>query len=141
MLRFFALQDDLASYEGRLSRFLDVYMRTNAKISEAKIKKLRNLFNATLAICMQVFGDSVFADTTKDKPRQSIVHYDLLMSSMAAKRKADVTGKEEKIRKAFEKLCKNGDFQRTLSGGIQNKASILKRRELWARLVNPILGS
>ncbi len=141
VLRFFALQDDLASYEGRLSRFLDVYMRTNAKISEAKIKKLRNLFNATLAICMQVFGDSVFADTTKDKPRQSIVHYDLLMSSMAAKRKADVTGKEEKIRKAFEKLCKNEDFQRTLSGGIQNKASILKRRELWARLVNPILGS
>lgn len=141
VLRFFALQDDLASYEGRLSRFLDVYMRTNAKIPEVKIIRLKKLFNATLAICTQVFGESVFSDTTKDKPRQSIVHYDLLMSSMAAMTKAKISGNEEKIRKAFEKLCKNADFQRTLSGGIQNKASILKRRELWGKLVKPILAS
>jgi hypothetical protein len=51
---------------------------------------------------------------------------------------AQIKGKEEKIRKAFEKLCKNVDFQRTLSGGIQNKISILKRRELWGKLLNPI---
>ncbi|WP_426117424.1 DUF262 domain-containing protein [Massilia sp. PWRC2] len=30
VLRFFALQDDLASYKGRLSKFLDTYMRENA---------------------------------------------------------------------------------------------------------------
>lgn len=141
VLRFFALQDDLGSYEGRLSKFLDGYMRTNAKISEAKIKKFRTLFNATLAICKQVFGDSVFADTTKEKPRQSIVHYDLLMSSMSSITKSKASGKEGRIQKAFEKLCKNTDFQRTLSGGIQNKASILKRRELWGKLVKPILVS
>ena len=141
VLRFFALQDDLASYEGRLSRFLDVYMRTNAKIAEPKIKKLKLLFSTTLAVCKQVFGDSVFADTTKDKPRQSIVHYDLLMSSMATVNKAKVAGKEQDIRHAFEKLCKNSSFQRTLSGGIQNKASILRRRELWGKLLKPILES
>ncbi|MBK9359709.1 MAG: DUF262 domain-containing protein [Rubrivivax sp.] len=140
VLRFFALQDDLASYEGRLSKFLDVYMRENANASQAKIKKLRALFNSTLAVCSQIFGNTVFADTTKDKPRQSIVHYDLLMSSMSSLAKADINGKEEKIRKAFEKLCKNVEFQRTLSGGIQNKSSILKRRELWNKLVKPILA-
>ena len=140
VLRFFALQDDLASYEGRLSKFLDVYMRENANASQAKIKKLRALFNSTLAVCSQIFSNTVFADTTKDKPRQSIVHYDLLMSSMSSLAKADINGKEEKIRKAFEKLCKNVEFQRTLSGGIQNKSSILKRRELWNKLVKPILA-
>lgn len=141
VLRFLALQDDLASYEGRLSKFLDIYMRENSNISQAKIKKLRNLFNSTLAICLQVFGDNAFSDTTKDKPRQSIVHYDLLMSSMSSLSKANVTGKEERIRKAFEKLCKNVEFQRTLSGGIQNKSSILKRRQLWGKLFKPILAS
>ncbi|WP_369943695.1 DUF262 domain-containing protein [Xanthomonas medicagonis] len=141
VLRFFALQDDLESYEGRLSKFLDVYMRENANISHTKIAKLRSLFNSTLAACEQIFGESVFADTTKNKPRQSIVHYDLLMSSMAPVKKTDINGKEEKIRKAFEKLCKKADFQRTLSGGIQNKSSILKRRELWEKLIKPILSS
>lgn len=141
VLRFFALQDDLESYEGRLSKFLDTHMRENADMPQTKIKKLRSLFTSTLAVCEHIFGESVFADTTKDKPRQSIVHYDLLMNSMASLKKADVVGKEEKIRKAFEKLCKNAEFQRTLSGGIQNKSSILKRRELWHKLIKPILAS
>ena len=141
VLRFFALQDDLVGYEGRLSRFLDVYMRTNAKISEEKIQKLTALFGATMATCTQIFGESVFSDTTKNRPRQSIVHYDLLMSSMSTMSKAKILGKKERIRKAFEALCMKPEFQRTLSGGIQNKASILKRRELWRKLVTPIIES
>lgn len=141
VLRFFALQDDLASYEGRLSRFLDAYMRENAKMSDAKIRKLKSLFNTTLIVCKQIFGDSVFADTTKAQPRQSIVHYDLLMSSMSKVDTRRVKGKEKDIKLAFEKLCRNTNFQRTLSGGIQNKASILRRRELWSKLVSPILES
>ena len=139
VLRFFALQDDLASYEGRLSKFLDVYMRDNANLSAAKIKKLRTMFNTTLAICEQIFGESAFTDTTKNQPRQSIVHYDLLMSSMSSIKKTEISGKEEKIRIAFQKLCRNQDFQKTLSGGIQNKSSILKRRELWETLISPII--
>lgn len=141
VLRFFALQDDLANYEGRLSKFLDAYMRTNANISESKIKQLKSSFNRTLAICEYIFADTVFSDTTKDKPKQSIVYYDLLMSSLAGLTKTAIENKEEKIRRAFKKLCTNQDFQRTLSGGIQNKSSILRRRDLWKKLIDPIVGS
>jgi len=139
VLRFFALQDDLAGYEGRLSRFLDSYMRENAKASEEKLKKLEVSFVKTLGLCQQIFGETVFADTTKEKPRQSIVHYDLLMNSLFRYTKSKIRGKEAKIQEAFEKLCKNSEFQRTLSGGIQNKGSILKRRELWEKLLKPIM--
>lgn len=139
VLRFFALQDDLASYEGRLSRFLDSYMRENAKASEEKLRKLKASFISTLGICQQIFGETVFTDTTKEKPRQSIVHYDLLMNSLSTYTKSKIRGKEGKIHTAFEKLCKNSEFQRTLSGGIQNKGSILKRRELWEKLLKPIM--
>lgn len=141
VLRFFALQDNLAGYEGRLSRFLDSYMRANANLAEPKIIKLKTSFTTTLAVCKNIFGDSVFTDTTKERPKQSIVHYDLLMNSMTGIAKSKVKGKEAMIRQAFEKLCMNANFQRTLSGGIQNKASILKRRELWNKLIKPIIGS
>lgn len=139
VLRFFALQDDLAGYEGRLSRFLDSYMKENARASDARIKKLKASFNNTLEVCQQIFGETVFTDTTKDKPRQSIVHYDLLMNSLSKYTKSQIKGKESKIQEVFEKLCKKSEFQRTLSGGIQNKVSILKRRELWEKLLKPIM--
>lgn len=139
VLRFFALQEDLAIYEGRLSKFLDTYMQKNARTPNAQVSKLRAQFNKTLEICKQVFGDSVFTDTTKDRPQQSVVHYDLLMHSFADIEKSKVKGKEAAIVKAFETLCKDSGFQATLSGGIQNKASILRRREFWNKRLHPIL--
>jgi hypothetical protein len=69
------------------------------------------------------------------------VHYDLLMHSFAKVTKAKVKNKKGKIISAFSDLCGDAGFQRTLSGGIQNKASILKRRELWSKRLNPILGA
>ncbi len=141
ILRFFALQDNLEAYEGRLSRFLDTYMRSNATVSEAQIARLRKLFTTTLGVCQNVFGNHAFMDMTKSQPRQSIVHYDLLMHSFSGISKTKATSKKREIVAAFEKLCGRTDFQRTLSGGIQNKSSILKRRELWSKLLNPILGN
>lgn len=140
VLRFFALQKDLAGYEGRLSKFLDAYMHENARIPEAQVEKLKKQFNKTLEICKHIFGDSVFMDTTKVRPKQSIVHYDLLMHSFADIAKSKVNAKEAKIVKAFENLCGDPGFQATLSGGIQNKASILRRREFWSKKLRPILG-
>jgi hypothetical protein len=115
-------------------------MRENSKISEEKLDKLRKLFNKSLEMCIQVFGKNVFIDTTKNKPKQSIVYYDLLMHGMANIPKSKIKGQEAKIRAAFVTLCEKSDFQRTLSGGIQNKSSILKRRQIWEKLIGPILG-
>lgn len=140
VLRFFALQEDLASYEGRLSKFLDAYMHENARISTATVENLREQFIQTLGICKQVFGESMFTDTTKDRHKQSIVHYDLLMHSFAGITNSEINGKEAAIVAAFESLCRDPGFQATLSGGIQNKTSILRRRDFWRKKINPILG-
>lgn len=140
VLRFFALQGDLDGYEGRLSRFLDSYMSENAKTSESNIRKLKTLFSNTLSTCELIFGENVFADTTKSMPRQSIVHYDLLMNSLSKYKKTEIKGKEQKIRDAFEKLCRKSDFQKTLSGGIQKQSYILKRRVLWEKLLNAAMA-
>lgn len=140
VLRFFALQEDLAGYEGRLSKFLDAYMKNHSDITKAQGEKLKRLFNKTLEICKDIFGESVFMDTTKSRPKQSIVHYDLLMNSFSGVTKNKVKGKEDKIIKEFKILCKNSGFQATLSGGIQNKLSILRRRTLWSKKLNLIIG-
>ncbi|OWP50749.1 DUF262 domain-containing protein [Pseudomonas nitroreducens] len=135
VLRFFALKGDLNDYEDKLSKYLDSYMEKNQKISSREAKSLANEFIETLEKCKIVFGGDIFIDTTKQRRRQSMVYYDLLMHSLIPIDKAVIEKKKTNIKSAFTDLCKNKDFQRSLSGGLQNKASILKRRVLWEKLL------
>ena len=43
--------------------------------------------------------------------------------------------KKDKIKKAYATLCASENFQRTLSGGLQNKGAIIRRREEWNSLL------
>ncbi|XOK61583.1 DUF262 domain-containing protein [Paenibacillus elgii] len=131
VLRFFAMRGDLDDYEGKLSKYLDAYMRENQNITEAQSRDLKNIFSETLDKCISVFGEDVFMDITKDKPRRSVVYYDLLMWSFLKYEKEYLISKQKNIKLKFEEMCELDEFQRTLSGGLQRKNSILKRRQLW----------
>ena len=136
VLRYFAFHGDLANYDGRkLGKFLDEYMEAKAEIDPETAESMKNDFNDSLNRCIRTFGDTVFCDITKNRKRQSIVYYDLLMHSLSSLDDQQVDEKRDNILEAFRRLCKSKDFQRTLSGGLQNKTSIEKRREIWGRLL------
>lgn len=135
ILRYFALQGDLSSYGGLLSKYLDDFMLANANASKAQCKKLEDNFSHSLNNCLTVFGKDVFIGTSKKTTKQSMVYYDLLMPSLGAMSTSQITKAKPKIKAAFTALCSLEAFQKTLSGGLQNKASILKRRKLWKDLL------
>ncbi|MBD0778474.1 DUF262 domain-containing protein [Maribacter sp. ANRC-HE7] len=138
ILRFFALQEDLSDYQDKLNKFLDNYMEQNQNPSDKKITELRRLFNSSIERVLNVFGDESFIDINKDRKRQSMVYYDLLMWSFSDKTDEYIESNKEQIRTRFKQLCADVELQRTLSGGLQNKSSILKRRELWAKKLSEI---
>jgi len=140
VLRFFALQDDFTKYGDRLLKFLDGYMRTNQNMPLKEIKRLEHLFNESMDKCIAIFGETAFMDTNKGKPRQSIVYYDLLMHSFSVKKKKMLLRNKSKIIESFKKLCNTDNFQKTLSGGTQNKSSIIRRRDLWEKILRSRLG-
>lgn len=132
VLRFFALRENsLNSYGGKLHKFLDHFMRENQNLSKEEIDRLKTLFQETLNKCLEVFGEQSFINTSKQKGKQSIVYYDLLMWSFSKKQQSFITQNKEKIKQKFDDLCQMDEFQKTLSGGLQSKNSILKRRQLW----------
>ncbi|MBQ4901346.1 DUF262 domain-containing protein [Paenibacillus sp. Marseille-P2973] len=131
VLRFFGMQGDLEDYESRLSKYLDKYMRENQNLSEEKVYELKKLFLETLDKCITIFEEDVFMDISKDRPRRSVVYYDLLMWSFSKYDKDFLVRNKETLNKKFEEMCSLDEFQRTLSGGLQRKTSIIKRRELW----------
>lgn len=140
VLRFFALKGDLEDYEDKLSKYLDSYMQKNQNLSPKEERKFIAEFREALDKCKIVFGKDVFIDTTKQRRRQSMVYYDLLMHSLLPISNELTEKNKERIKAAFIKLCKDKDFQRSLSGGLQNKASILKRRALWEKLLEKAIN-
>lgn len=136
VLRYFALSGDLEMYKDNLSKFLDGYMEEKSGIEKNRVDELEGQFKKSLRNCIEVFGGDVFIDTSKEKRRQSVVYYDLLMPSLGAYSLAEVKRSKAKIVKAFNELCKDKRFQKTLSGGLQSKAAIVARRGIWERILS-----
>jgi Protein of unknown function DUF262 len=141
VLRYFALKGDLKSYQGRLSRYLDDFMNSKQNIGEEEIKEMESEFIGALKKCVLVFGHDVFIDTTKGRKRQSMVYYDLLMYSFNEIPENLIVEHKELIKSSFIELCKLDSFQRALSGRLQNKSSILRRRQLWGDLLDKAIGT
>lgn len=135
VLRFFALEGNLGGYTDRLSVYLDQFMEAHVTTTQAECDVFEQRFNQALNNCLEVFGDESFIDTSKVRARQSMVYYDLLMPSLGALTPGKAKKSKAKIKVAFIELCKSAAFQKTLSGGLQNKSSIIKRRSIWKTLL------
>lgn len=140
VLRFFAMRGDLSDYQGNFSKYLDSFMHKNQNASDEDIEEMRKLFNDTLNKCFLVFGDDVFSDLTKERPRQRMAYYDLLMWSFQDLDLEFLSENKDKIKEAFGQLCTLNEFQKTNSGGLQKKSSIIKRRRLWNQKLSDING-
>lgn len=142
VLRFFAFSEvaDLHGYEGVLSIYLNDYMERKCQIEASETAILRTKFLAALDNCMNVFAGDVFRDATRGSKRDGFIYYDLLMTTVGLLDKSLVTKKAAAIKAAFNELCRSGEFRKTLSGGLQSKSSILKRRNLWQPLLQKAIN-
>lgn len=132
VLRYFAFKEAPEQYGDNLSKFLDNFMEKAAKFDDAQISQLRKEFKASLAACKIVFDDGeLFSDISKERRRQGIVYYDLLMSSLGKIPAKTLRANRAKIREAFTALCASSDFKRLTAGGLQRKTSITRRNTLW----------
>ena len=137
VLRFFALDSDLENYDSKLSEYLDLYMSVNQNIESNIAKEMYHSFITTLNKCIRTY-DKPFVDTTLGKPRQSVAYYDLIMHSFKNLTDEFIDSNKDALIEKFEELCVIPEFQKTLSGGLQQKSSIIKRRELWKGKIEEI---
>lgn len=137
VLRFFALDNELDNYESKLSEYLDKYMSDKQNIELVEAEEMKSVFASTLNKCLRTF-ERPFVDTTLAKPRQSVAYYDLIMHSFKTLPDEFIDMNKESLIIKFEELCGQDDFQKTLSGGLQQKASIIRRRELWQQKIEEI---
>jgi len=140
VLRYFAMQGDLNDYEDNLSKYLDKYIDANQIADAETISALRTDFISTLKKCLFVFDNNPFINTAKERQRQGLVYYDLLMWDFRNRTMEFLTTNKDAIVAKFNDLCLDLNFDKTLSGGLQSKSAILKRRKLWLEKINNING-
>lgn len=138
ILRFFALNDNLESYDNKLSKYMDKYMKSKLNISTEGIDSLREKFNNTLEKCLLIFEGTVFTNPRKQQPRQSLALYDLIMWSLSNEDISFLERNRQKIFDAYCDLCETTEFSKTMAGGLQQKSSIMTRRNLWIKKLNEI---
>lgn len=138
VLRFFSMQTDLDDYEDVLSKYLDRYASKNQNLEPELIAGLKVEFIKTLEKCLYVFDGRPFIDITKERPKQSLVHYDLLMWSFRNLTDEFINKYKDDIARNFNELCEDGRFIRTLSGGLQKKSALIRRREVWMEKLGAI---
>ncbi|HDX8341994.1 TPA: DUF262 domain-containing protein [Aeromonas dhakensis] len=137
VLRYFAFSDNksLDRFSSTLKDFLDTFMEDNALCDDEKIAQFRDKFKRALAICVKVFGDDVFVNPVAEKKKKGLVHYDLVMTTVGELPDDVIEAHSNNIKAAYAELCTSEDFKRTLSGGLQDKSRVVKRRAIWQELL------
>ncbi|GAB2786771.1 hypothetical protein GCM10027040_11050 [Halomonas shantousis] len=143
VLRFFAFSDDsgLTGFNTNLKDFLDDYMEQNSELDVEALEEYRCSFNKALENCIEVFGDNVFTNPAAERKRKGLVHYDLLMPTVGRLDHDVAKAKKDDIKDAYLALCESDDFKRTLSGGLQNRSSILRRKQSWSQLLEAAINA
>lgn len=141
VLRYFAFLEDAEAYEGNLSKFLDAYMRKAVHFGQEKISELEASFKNSLEACLIVFNqDEIFSDISKERRRQGVVYYDLLMNSLGKLDHSTLRDNRETIREAFIELCQSEAFRKSTAGGLQRKSAIHRRNSDWSAKLAGVIG-
>ncbi|PDS22775.1 DUF262 domain-containing protein [Flavobacterium branchiophilum] len=135
VLRFFALNNSLDDYDNKLTKYLDTYMKSKINAEMTEIVELESLFISTLTKCTTIFEINTFVNPNKQQPRQSVALYDLLMWSMANESEGFLNSNKIQISEAYTDLCNMPEFSKTMAGGLQQKHSIITRRNLWTQKI------
>lgn len=140
VLRFFAFYDDdfAEHFNNTLKEFLDDQMEKFSALQQDDLNAMREIFKSSLQKCEQIFGDDAFTNPTVRRRRKGLVHYDILMPTIGKLSDEVVNDKAEEIRQAWEELCSSNEYKRTLSGGLQNKSSVIRRRDSWSKLLKEV---
>ncbi|MBX2988034.1 MAG: DUF262 domain-containing protein [Bdellovibrionaceae bacterium] len=122
ILRFFAFHERSSSYNGRLSKFLNDYMRTHRNLSNKDAESKSELFTDTV--------DFVWKDLLKGTfpPRLSVTTLEGLLIGVAANLKSLQKGSPSKLQTKLQKFYDLDEFsEASLVEGLSKKQKVLDR--------------
>lgn len=122
ILRLFAFQEKYTTYNGRLSKFLNEYMRINRNASYEWIMEKENLFKDTVSIVL----NKVFEGNAPDKINVSV--FEAILVGVASNLDFLQDASEETCKNRYNQLVQSEPFSpEKLKEGLSGKSRVNER--------------
>lgn len=132
ILRIFAFDDKLDDYKGRLANFLNDYMESNKKVSEAELARKRNDFLRIIDLAyLRIMEGQPFPKINKTTIEGILIGM--------LKNINELEGLEdEKLREMYQKLRNDEHYSiESLKGGLSSKENVKGRLDRAIEIFNP----
>lgn len=144
VLRFFALRH-VSQYRLGMQGFLDLYMRKSVKFSESDVNELRELYQGTLTLAQDIYGEKIFrlyhpeSDTWDKKPHKAF--QDAVMIGLAEhlNNSDDLRRRHSDVIEATKDLFRRSE-EGAFTGRANTKQDIIDRLSLYKSMLDGVLG-
>lgn len=130
VVRFWSLSNGIGTYEKPLATFISNYTDENRNPSPSTLEKLSGEFRETYARVSQLFGDHCFSFSTLGKARFNAAVFDAQMvasAKLSAAKYQALAAKRNLIRRAYEELQKDSEYERSVTLATSDKAALQGR--------------
>ena len=122
ILRFFAFNDKYDAYRGRLTSFLNRYMKENRKPRQEFLSNKRNIFRRTI----DLVSDSIYGDEPRDRRSISLLEATLVGVSLSLDYLESLSARQ--IRQMYDEMLVSEEFSDLrLSEGLSSTRRTLER--------------
>jgi Protein of unknown function DUF262 len=144
ILRFFALRHS-NNFQNGTSNFLDIYMQKAALFTAEDINILRDIFNRTINLAYQIYGDNLFKPFDPDKQnypeRAYKEYYDAVMVGFSYHLyNADkLIEKKQAVIDSTKKMLSNKNQRKLFVGEGSTKRALKERMNLFNEMLTKVI--
>lgn len=143
IIRFFAFHYDFDNYKQPLSGFLNTFAERNREIDDNKKKELSELFNKTISIVNDLYGDLAFKVFDEDLNPLNNFNAALFDAQLISISKSNFEIKvtpsiQKKWLQKVSKIFYDEEFLKTISKSTSNKNQIIDRIKYLEKLLKTL---
>lgn len=125
IIRYFAMLEDYLNYEAPMKDFLNRFVKKH-RSDNGKIEEYATYFKQ----CCDIFLAAIESRPFRRVVAINVAFYEAAMVALTEKIRRDGIPSEEEVRRKYENLLVNEDFNNAISQSTGNKAGVLKRIEI-----------
>lgn len=152
IVRFFALCQNLTTYQPPMKRFLNREMENYCNMSEEAAREMTQLFKKSVTLTLSVFGEHAFKrfypgtdqapDGRWEPKRLNMALYDVVMVGFTGYEKHQVITRADAVRDALiDLMVEDTAFVDAITTGTSDRDKVQTRTQRWMNRLGEVLGA
>lgn len=125
------------SYNGNINSFLNETLLNFDSYAE-KLHDIKEIFNETMMVCTEVFGDKAFVKNNSSDRNFNISLYEIISVSFAHGNRIRIAEERDYVKNSLENLLRDRTFYNSITLSTLSKENVRYRFEKWNDVMEAI---